>query len=232
MFLAVLGDVHGNLPALDAVLDAIDERGILTILNTGDAVVGYPWPNEVVDRLREHAVVSVQGEMDRLTVRVSRKAASLQRRMGDEAYRALQWTHDHLRSRTIEYLRDLPLQRTMRIEGIDICLFHGLPTKQADSLHEDDDVMHFQRVRESVHVPLVICGKSHEAFARKVDDTLFVNPGSVGIAQEESGLARYAVINTEVQPWEVELVSTPYDGERAEKAMRERGLPDPAAYLV
>jgi len=231
MFLAVFGDVHGNLPALEAVVEAIDNRGIHTVCNTGDCAVGYPWPNEVIALLRDRAVISVQGETDRLAVRVARKAAALQRRLDEDRFRAVQWTHDHLAVRNIEYLRDLPLQRTLRVEGIDIALFHGLPTTQAETLHGDDDAMRFQRVRESVNVPLVLCGKSHVPYAREVDDTLFVNPGSVGVTSGDGSRTRFAIVDTDAAPWKVEVLTIPYDGDRAEKALREQGLPAPPRYL-
>ncbi len=78
MLMAALGDIHGNLPALQAVLDAIDAEGIQTVVNTGDTVVGYPWPDDVIARLRERDVPSAQSESDRTVFRLARKTVNRQ----------------------------------------------------------------------------------------------------------------------------------------------------------
>ena len=210
MLAAAIGDIHGNRPALDAVLHAIDDAGIQTILNTGDCVGKHPWPNEVVDLLRARAVPTVQGERDRAAARFTRKQKTLQQTSSPEEFDALLRTHEALRSDNLEFLAGLPRQRWVTVDAIVLYLCHGTPSGQTDALHETDALMRFQRIREHANAAIVVCGHSGEAFARVVNEVLFVNPGAVSAADPEHPLASYAVIDTEHEPWCAHLHRVPY----------------------
>ena len=210
MLLAALGDIHGNLPAFEAVLGAIEDAGIHTILNTGDAVVGHPWPNEVIEILRERAIPSVQGEMDRYAVLYHRKRDTFKsKEVTPELLRQIEATHELTRSGNLEYLRGLPRSRNLSIDGISIALCHGTLASQSESLRADDPDSKFARQREANPVRILVCGRSHERFSRTIGDTLFVSPGSVGVS-ETQGEAHYAIINTEEDEWTAEFLTAPY----------------------
>lgn len=200
MLMAALGDIHGNLPALEAVLAEIDDAGIQTIVNTGDAVVGGDFPNEVVDLLRARNVHSVQGIMDRRAAAFHRKRHASRKQASDDN-EAIAWTHTRLRSEYIEFLAGLPKMLLITVDGIPIAVCHGTPSSQAGALHETDDVNRFRRERERTHARIVVCGYTHHPFTRWVDDTLFVNPGAVGVAKGAEARACYALIDTEEEPW-------------------------------
>jgi len=206
MYLAALGDIHGNLPALDAALHAIDDAGILTVLNTGDCVGGGAGSNEVLDRLRERRMLSVQGEMDRQVLHFLRKREPLRKKLDPAEFAMLERAYESLASRNLEALRDLPKKREIIMEGIGICLFHGVPTSQSDFLKEDDDLNRFRRIREISECRLYISGGTHKRFFRFVDEALFVNPGAV----DTPGAAQFAIIDTETNPWSVRFEQAPY----------------------
>lgn len=205
MLLAVIGHVHGNAAALRAALAEINDEGIETVLNTGDSVVGGPEPGAVIDALIARGVVSVQGVADRLAVRYTRKRAALEQRHDAAELEAVKWAHEHLSADHLEYLQGLPRQRVLEIENVRIHLCHGVPSSQSGSLDKESDVLRFQRERELANTPLILFGREHRPFARWVDFTLFVNPGSVGAAQGLDGVAQYALIDTDEEPWTVEF---------------------------
>jgi predicted phosphodiesterase len=211
MLCAALSNIRGNWPALQAVLAAIDEAGIQTIVHTGDLVVGHPWPNEVIACIRDRGIPGVQGEQDRLAIRFTRKAKSMQKKLGEEAYDALERAHRDTRSEHLEWLRGLPRHHMLTVDSIDLCVCHGTVTSMSDALREDDDEARFQRQREEANTPIVICGNSAAPFTRTVGDTLFVNPGSVGLRNDEQQEAHYAVINTETDPWSVAFEHVGYE---------------------
>lgn len=198
MLAAAFGGIHGNGPALDAVIAAVDEAGIQTLINVGDCVVGHPWPNEVIDCLRARRVPSVQGEWDRGAVRFVRKQQTLRDTCSPEDFEALRWTHEHTRSENIEFLAGLPRQRIVVVDGVRICLCHGTPQNQTDGLRADDPVQAFRRIREVTDADIIVCGHTEDPFARTVDGILFVNPGFAGRTPHA---AHYAVIDTEHDPW-------------------------------
>jgi len=210
MYLAAIGDIHGNLPALEAVLAAIDDAGIQTIVSTGDAVVGYQWPNEVVELLRNRNIPSVQGELDRRVVHFLRKQETLRQKLSDDEFEALHQTHATLHSHNLEFLRSLPRRRMLHVEGIDICVCHGTPTSQSETLDEEDPPGKFRRVRELTNAQIVVSGATHQPLSRTVDATLFVNPGAVGVAPAGARIATYAIVDTETDPWEARIREQAY----------------------
>jgi len=210
MYLAAIGDIHGNLPALEAVLAAIDDAGIQTIVSTGDAVVGHPWPNEVIELIRNRAIPSVQGELDRRVVHFLRKQETLRRKLSNNEFEALRQTHATLQSCNLEFLRILPRHRMLHVEGVDICVCHGTPTSQSDTLEKEDPPGKFRRVRELTNAQIVISGATHQPFSRTVDATLFVNPGAVGVSPAGVRIATYAIVDTETDPWEARIQEQAY----------------------
>ena len=208
MLMAAFGDVCGSLPALRAVLDAVDEAGIHTIVNVGDRVVGGPQPNEVIGLLRERGIASVQGIWDRRTVRFVRKRATLARRLSATEFDALERTYDALHCEALEFLRGLPQQRVLEIEGLRVFLCHGAPGSPSDILPEDAGPMKLQRAREAANADIIICGGARTPCARTIDDALFVFPGPAAVPGSQE--ATYAVINTETEPWLAEFRQAPY----------------------
>ena len=225
MILAAIGDIHGNLFALEAVLAEIDAEGIQTIVNTGDCVAGHPWPNEVIQTLKARRIPTVQGNCDRHVLRAQRKRKGLMKRYGAASFEVLEEAHQACSAGSLEYLRALPRTLELTIDGVVVALCHGTPASQSERLFEHDEASRFQRQRECASAaPLVICGATHQPYRRAVDGTLFVNPGSVGapedaaddlsvmggVGTEAPAAASYALITTEEEPWHVEFHKVAY----------------------
>jgi putative phosphoesterase len=200
MLLAVFGDVHGNLSALQQALARIDDLGIQTVLCTGDLVAGYPHPCEVIDLVRERRVLSVQGGMDRRVAQFQRQERQMRERLEPDVFEQIRLTHDSIRSEMVEYLRGLPARTRATFEGVGVSLSHGMPAGPAKALDPDADIAVYRRQREFANMPLILTGKTHRPHSAFVDGTLFVNPGSLG--QPASGPGTFAVVNTERDPWD------------------------------
>jgi len=226
MILAAFGDIHGNWPALEAALKEIDDAGIRTLVCTGDLVAGYPYPNEVIDFLERRNLTTVQGSHDRLTASLIRSGGQTLKRASEEDAAAMRWTYDQLTSGNVEYLRALPRVQRITIDGVDVYVGHGAPDAVNDGIGDHTSAQRFERYRESARADIVIGGNTHHPFHRLVEDTLFVNPGSLGC--DERG-AVYAVISTEDEPWTVEYRFVEYDREAVEEAVNNAGLPLPAS---
>lgn len=208
MILAVLGDIHGNASALKAVLEDIESIGILSIFHTGDCVCGQLGSKNVIDLLNEYNVQGVQGEWDHRLVRYIRKRKTQAKKLSDKDLEWLEQAYQECGSSQIEYLGSLVRTLTTTIDGIDIAICHGTINSQRESLEADDEDHNFNRQRELEPAQIIVSGRTHEAYEKKLGDTLFVNPGSVGMNAD--GRARYAIISTEHVPWSVEFKSLPY----------------------
>lgn len=219
MLLAALGDCLGNVHAARAALGAIAGRGIMTILDTGNAVAGFPWAQETLDALAEFGAVSAQGDLDRAAARALRR-----KRPGDDpADRAAAYAHSHLTSASVEAVRAWPIRRSLTLEGIAIHWFSGTPSAQRESIDPDAGAMRFQRIREELNAPLIVYGRNLEPHTRWVDGALFVCPGAAGLG----AAARYAVIDTDADPWSVSFHEAPYDDAPLAAALAAAGLDDP-----
>ena len=209
MIFAAIGDIRGNVNALQCVMDTVMQEGIQTVVNTGDNVVGHASPHEVIEVLCRESIAGVQGEYDRLLGRWVRKRASLRERLPEADFKALERAYEQCSSRDLEYLASLPSRLSLAFDGVSIELCHGALTGPSDRLGPKDDPALFRRQRELTAAQIIVCGHGEEAFALQIDDTLFVNPGSVGMASD--GRAHYAVISTETEPWHAELRSAEYE---------------------
>ncbi len=209
MIFAAIGDIRGNISALKCVMDLVIQQGIQTIVNTGDSVVGHSGSHDVIEVMRGESIPSVQGERDGLLARFGRKHASLRQRLPEADFEALERAYKQCSSQDLEYLASLPSRLTLAVDGVSIEVCHGSLTGPRDRLSLNDDPSLFRRQRELTAASIIVCGRGEDAFVRQIDDTLFVNPGSVGMASD--GQAHYAVVSTETEPWNAELRSAEYE---------------------
>ena len=205
MVIAALGDIHGHWPALESVLQEIDAAGIQTIVHTGDCVGGVAWPNECIETLKARRIFGVCGEYDRLTARYLRHSKGRIRKVAEEAQRAIEQAFMMTRSENLEYLRGLPNNYTLTADGIEVLVCHGSPGNPNAPLSASTVLEHFRRQRELTTASIIVCGQTHDPYYTRVDGTLFVNPGAVFRPEQPEAPARYAIIDTEEEPWRVEL---------------------------
>lgn len=198
MIFAAIGSINGNKNALQCALHAIAEAGIQTLLHTGDAVVGGPDGNEVIALLEEYGVICVQGNLDRLAVRYSRKQDTLDRKVDEAVLPALRDAHERLSSQNLERLRDWRKTRTFIVEGLSGILCHGSPGNPREVITAGTPVEKLKRQREISRADIIVSGGTEDFFTRHVDGALFVAPGSL---TAEPGFACYALISTEKAPW-------------------------------
>ncbi len=230
--IALLSDVHGNLPALEAVLDDAADRGVEELWYCGDFLGYAPFPNEVVQRLREAQAISVIGNYDLKVLAFRQKQESWKGKKTPEKYVAFQWNHEHLAPETRAYLESLPQQAQVPVNGFTALLVHGSPDSVEEHLGTSTPEARFEELAAAAKVDLLACGHSHEAFTRKVKGTWFVNPGSVGRPEGGDARAAYAVLEFTGGEWKVDHLRVAYDVESVVRAIRAAGLPDSFADVL
>jgi predicted phosphodiesterase len=241
MRIAAISDIHGNLPALDAVLRDIERAGADVTVNLGDILSGPLWPAETADRLAPLNLPTIAGNHERQVLTQARERMS-----ATDAY-----TAGVLQARHRQWLASLPA--SLRLADDVLCV-HGTPnsdlqywleTVQPAGAHNGDPGLRAAtaaEVRErlaDVQASLVLCGHTH--LARTVlarPGTLVVNPGSVGLqaydddhphphrAEALSPHARWALVQREGAGWRVELRAVPYDWESAAQQAERNRRPD------
>jgi predicted phosphodiesterase len=239
---ALISDIHGNLPALDAVLDDIARREPDAIYHLGD-LVGYgPWPNEVVARLTERGIAGVAGNYDS-TVATDYKHCGC--RYEDEqqealSHRSYEWTRAHVDAITKRVLGALPFRIDLRplgghVAGPTVTLVHGNQTLNTVYVTEDRSDDFLTKLGSSVGArsgDIVAFGHTHVPWHRIVDGVHFVNTGSVGRPKDGDWRAGYVMLDVKPTRVDVEFVRVEYDVERAANAILASTLPDEfASYL-
>ncbi len=209
---AVLSDIHGVLPALDAVLAEPALRAAELIVVTGDHASG-PQPSAVLDRLLGlgDRVRLVRGNADRELVSLRRGELIA---IPDDV---TPWAAAELSEAHVDLLAGLPHPLTIEVDGFgDVLFCHGTPRDDAEVVLVDTRMSRwreaFANVPETVHT--VVCGHTHMPFVRTVDRRLVVNPGSVGMPYGRSG-AHWALLRDGA----VELYRTAFDVDAAAAAI-------------
>jgi diadenosine tetraphosphatase ApaH/serine/threonine PP2A family protein phosphatase len=210
MTVAALYDVHGNLPALEAVLAEVDADAILA---GGDVVLG-PMPRETLALLRDRGAAFIRGNTDR--------AVGGGVPEDDPWLERVHWVREQLQEEDLDFLRTLPHPLSLAVDGLGQVLFcHGSPRSDEEILTAATSPKRLDPILDGVQERVVVCGHTHVQFDRLVGDRRLVNAGSVGMPYEgETGIACWALLGPDV-----ELRRTRYDAEAAAERIRASGMP-------
>lgn len=223
MSVAAIYDIHGNLPALEAVLAEVEAGGVDAIVVGGDVVPG-PMCRDVLDVLDGlHPPVEYiqgNGEADILAVR----QGDVPTRVPDGLHDTLRWVADGLRPDQVERMARWPATTRRTIAGLGEVLFcHATPRDDNEIFTRLTPVERLRPVFHPVGGGTVVCGHTHMQFDRQVGGVRIVNAGSVGMPFGEPG-AYWALLG----PGGVELRRTGYDVESAAERIRASGYPGAA----
>lgn len=232
MKVALIGDVHANLPALEAVLAHIHEQGVEAIWNVGDFVGYGAFPDEVVQRLRKEDVLSIIGNYDLKVLQFKQKKDKWRKSKQPGKYLAFKWAYEHLSKKSRKYLRFLSQEIRMKVKGQRILLTHGSPASNSEHLTPDTPEKRLRKLAQMAKADVIICGHSHQPFARQVDGVWFINTGSVGRPDDGDPRACYAILELESKQVQVRHYRVEYDVERAVAAIRENKLPETFAQMI
>jgi putative phosphoesterase len=215
MRIGVLADLHGNLPAFEAVLD--DLPAVDRLVCAGD-VVGYnPWPVECVDAVRERETPTVMGNHDRAVVRGSAV------RFNAMAAAGVEYARDRLDEDRLSWLGALPDERTVAAGRVRVV--HGHPEDPNRYTYPDE----FSPAMLG-EADLLVTGHTHVQGYRAFDEGVVMNPGSVGQPRDGDPRAAYAVVDLgEGAGGDAVTVSerrVEYDVDAVVAAVREAGLPE------
>ena len=216
---AVFSDVHGNLPALEAILADIARRGVARTFCLGD-LVGYgPSPNEVALLVRDSGIPTLMGNYDQGIGFETGDCGCVYKTDEQRAEGAvsLEWTQSAVPNEVKAYLRTLEDHFLLRAPSGDILAVHGSPRRINEYLFEDRPASAMERMAHEYPYPAILFGHTHVPYARRVGDTVFVNVGSAGRPKDGDWRVCYAIVDpARLHEGEafVEFVRVPYDYER------------------
>jgi len=237
--IADIADIHGNWPALAAVLADIDRRGVTRIFNLGDSLCSSLWPGATARLLQARAIPSLCGNQDRILYAPTPAfAAGSDFALAQAELSAADWA----------WLLGQPPS----LAEPDLLFCHGTPSSDETYLLEavypaQVEVRaggEIDALLGATNARVICCGHSHQPrLVQTPSGRLVVNPGSVGIPAYDDDLpwphrmeagsphARYALLASSAGGWQVELIALAYDHEAAAQLAERRGRPDRARWI-
>jgi putative phosphoesterase len=213
MKLALLGDIHGNHQALEAVLSAASNAGVEQLLVTGDLVGYYYHPARVMDLLHPWKKYIVKGNHENMLEKARLDSNYLEKvvfRYGSGLAVAI----EQLSKNQLDELCYLPLCEALEIDGFKIYLCHGAPWSNEQYVYPDasDDLL----ARCALdNFNLIVMGHTHYPMQKKIGNTLLINPGSVGQPRNRKPGAHWAMFDT--MSGCVNFYNEPYDSSSLEQ---------------
>lgn len=232
--IALISDIHGNIAALEKVVEDFTSRNVDCVFNLGDHVSGPLYPRETLAFLSKQNWIQILGNHDRQLIQQNPA------HLGSSDL----YAYTQLSESDLEWLRSLPASCTIENQ---FQLFHGTPKNDAAYLLET--VEHgtarlaapneiIQRL-SGLEPQIIVCGHSHiPRYVKIPGNVLLVNPGSVGmqayaddqpeyhVIENGSPHARYAILEYRHNSWQVEIIAVAYDYQKAAARAGKNGRAD------
>ena len=223
--IAILADIHGNVAALEAVLDDLTGRGVDAVLHGGDLVGRGPESGAVVRRVCEAGLPGVRGNHEDFLLDF-RHGRVPPERLDSPNWACARWMAAELSAEEADHIAALPDAHVLPAEaGLPgLRLVHGSPRGMRDGIGpwtRDETLI---ELGELFPEPLLVCAHTHRPLDREVNGSRVVNVGSVGLPFNGDPRAHYAIFERRRKGWRVEPIRVDYDRERTLSRYRETGF--------
>jgi putative phosphoesterase len=224
---AVITDLHANLPALEAALGRIEELGIERVYCGGD-LVGYgPHPNEVCALIEQRGIPTIYGNYDYAIARDLDDCGCAYVTPHDREIGQLsvEWTLANTGPAAKNFMRELPFDLRFDVGSTPVHLVHGSPRKVNEYLFEDKPDSLYERLAAAEEADVLVFGHTHKPWVRDFGGVRFVNCGSVGKPKDDDPRGAFAVLTATADGVEAAIERVPYGADAVAAQVREAGLP-------
>ena len=231
----IFGDIHGNLPALEAVLADIETHDPSPLYCLGD-LVGYgTFPNEVIGIIRERNIPTLMGNYDQGVGNSSDDCGCAYTSKAAETLgkRSIAWSNQNTTEQNKLFLKQLASQFPLQVEGLRVRLVHGSPRKINEYLYEARPDATMERLLDLAEADVLVCGHTHIPYHRILPSGRHVvNTGSVGKPKDGNPQACYVVLESIDNNLRVMFKRVPYDIERTAQAIEATDMPHEYAEML
>jgi putative phosphoesterase len=234
--ITVFGDIHANLPALEAVFTDMEERGLTANLYCLGDLVGYgTFPDEVIAAIQEREIPTLMGNYDQGVGQDSDDCGCAYKTKEAQALgeRSIAWSNAHTSAENKAFLRQLGKQFDLTLGDLKVVLVHGSPRKINEYLYEDRSEAGLERLLDMVEADVLVCGHTHLPYHRVLGSGRHVvNAGSVGKPKDNEPRACYVVLSADSSDLNVQFIRVPYDVEKTAQAIEVTEMPDEFAVML
>ncbi len=233
--ITIFGDIHGNLPALEAVWAEMDRRGLERRFCLGD-LVGYGvQPDAVVNFVRHHNIPTLMGNYDQGVGHGSDACGCAYRTPQAQALgeQSITWSNANVTAENKAYLRSLPMTMSLLLEKLRVTLVHGSPRRINEYLYEDRPAGSIERLCDLVGADVMVCGHTHKPYDRTLPSgRRAINAGSVGKPKDHDPRACFVILTADGKALQTEFVRVEYDVEMAAQAIEAAEMPNEFAAML
>ncbi len=226
MKVAVISDIHGNYQALESVMQDVKNKGCEKVFCLGDLAMAGPQPRMIIDFVRKQTNWEViQGNTDKLIADFSPEILENVKNHFPVMAKALADDVFYIEDDKKDYLRNLPEQKELNIEGVKILLVHGSPRRNNEDILPDMPLSQVEEMVLGVDADIIFCGHTHVPCGYQTNKKqTVVNVGSVGRPMTGEPKACYVVADFENGAFSIEHRFVNYDYETAAHIMEVRGF--------
>lgn len=227
MRIAVISDIHGNVPALEAVLADSGRQAVDAMVCLGDLAFKGPMPGEAVARIRNLGIPCVHGNTDLMLLTQTNLTPTRHLPAGTEIPAAqvpyLRWHVERMGSDDLQYLASLPFDHTLKADGVQIQFVHATPQDCVAAIRPLDPPEAVSARVKHLEADWLVMGHVHLPFVFRCSGKTLINPGAVGFSLDRDWRASYAILDT--ARGAVTLQRVEYDQAAVLETARERAFP-------
>lgn len=224
MRIAIIADIHGNYPALEAVMADIDTQDVDEIFLAGDAINGGPHVREILDVIYQRRLKMVIGNHEQYVLETREPANGPPPEWGTSY-----WTAGQLDGEDLAFIENLPTSLVVN----DMAIFHASPQSLFKSIYPNTTDNTLSDLFADVDQSVIITGHTHLPFVRHWDRKVIVNPGSVGMPLDGNPMPSYVILTWIEERFLIQHRRVNYNLESLTKAFQDSGIFDsPQRYFA
>ena len=220
--IAILSDVHGNMPALEAVLADLREQAVDEVLVGGDLVGRGPEGSRVARRIRGLGWSCVRGNHEDYLLSFCRGAVP-EPWLHAEEWAASRWMSADLDDSDVRYLESLPFSANPH-SAPDVLLVHGSPRSNNEGLGPWCSDEFLEEQIDPIEERVLVCAHTHRPMLRSYPGGLIVNVGAVGLPFNRDRRAQYAILREDDGAWTAQFRQVEYDLQEIRSIYRSTGF--------
>lgn len=247
MRIAVISDIHANLPALEAVMEDVDKQQVDDIFCLGDLVNFAGWDREVIELIKKRNITSLQGNHDE-GIGYNKSMFSFSHKTKEQhefGLLSMKRVQETLTKEYKTFLSNLPfmlqLQFRFPFHNLYIAMVHGSPSNNTEYIYSNSKDEYLLELMDSINCDILLMGHTHKPFHRAIfceeeNRKIYrhaINAGSVGKPKHGNNNACYVILEmspehnlSDPSSVRVHFMEVPYDVEKVIRHIHEIGLPD------
>lgn len=227
MKIAIFGDIHGNIDALQAAFDTAMLVNVDKIYHLGDLGGYAPFVNEVINFLIEYKIEGVQGNYDDAVANNKEHCGCKYENpiQAEMAALSFEWTKKHTSLNSKDYMKNLPFEIIFSCYGKIVKLFHASPTKNNLYWHRDRSDKFFIDMAKRANADVMIYGHTHIPYRKDIGSKVCINAGSVGKPKDGDIRICVTVVDILSDAVRTDFMRVPYNVGKVSDAIMKSGLP-------